>query len=493
MGASHLDRVNHLLDSAGVGSTLHPTGTLLAHLRATHHRLQRWGCATHVCVAGLCHSVYGTERFDTATFTFADRDRVREHIGAEAEELVYLFCVAERPSLYANVGRPGPHRIVDRRTREPVALRDSQQLADLVTLDAANALGQPFWAISLWRQDVDRRRFERAAPLLPGAAMADVRSAYHPHPPASIGVDTLKRGTRRIVRRIRGERELTVGKILELARRGYRRTTIGVRNPFTSPTAAQRYAEGRPDYHEEIARQVAAFLGHAVPIGCAVDVGCGTGQSTRAMARLSRRIVGVDVSESMVREARARADHPIVLARAESLPLRTGSADAIFASAAFHWFDQPRFLAEARRVARPSAWLIVYDNGFSGVVEGVDEVRAWHHDWYLRKFPPRPSNATFSPRLASRAGFEVRCAKRYVNHVDMDAASLARFLVTQSNVLGAVEAGTGTADEFAGELRAQLAPFFRVNGTDVIRACEFGGPLSICALAGKDAVGARSR
>lgn len=481
--APQIALAHRLLESAGAASTVHPTGLLLPHLQATHDRLERWGCALHVCVAGLCHSIYGTERFDTPTFTLADRDRVREHVGPAAEELIYLFCVMERPSLHANVGRAGPHDVVDWTTGRTIPLRDAGQLAELLMLDAANALEQPP-GTSLWRQEIDRRRFENAASLLPGTAAAELRAAFPRRARLRIAADALSRGARRIARRMRGEREITVAKVTGVARRWYRRARTGVVNPFTSDAAAQRYADGRPDYHEEVCRQVAAFLGDAVPVPRALDVGCGTGQSTRAMARIARQIVGLDASESMIRQARSRSDHPIALARAEHLPLMDASVDAIVASAAFHWFDQPRFLAEARRVARPGAWLVVYDNGFSGVIDGVDEARRWHHESYLARFPPPPRNATFSPRLAVRAGFEVRCTKRYVNRVEMDADALARFLVTQSNVINVIEAGRVSADEIAERIRAEIDPFFRADGAPIVRTCIFGGPLWISALAG---------
>jgi SAM-dependent methyltransferase len=476
-----IDRAQRLLEAAGAANTPHPTGTLLTHLQATHDRLQRWGCALHLCTAGLCHSVYGTEGFGTAMLSFGDRERVREHVGRDAEELIHLYCVMKRASLYANLGRPGPYHVVHRITGSPVPIRDAEQLAELLTLDVANALEQAP-GTSLWRMEVARRRREKAMPYLPATAREDLRVAHPRRAYTLIAADALYRAARRIVRRVRGERELTVGRIGRIARRWYRHATKGVTNPFTSAAAAHRYAAGRPDYHDEVVRQVAAFLGDKVPVPRAVDVGCGTGQSTRAMARLARRIVGLDASESMLRQAQVGADHPIAVARAERLPLADGTVDMILASTAFHWFDQPRFLDEARRVARPGAWLVVYDNGFSGVVEGADAVLRWHRESWFSRFPALPQHAAFSPRLAARAGFDLACEKRYVNRVSMDAADLARFLVTQSNVIVAIEAGKGSADEIAERLQSEIEPLFRADGGPGVRTCLFGGPLWIARL-----------
>ena len=40
--------------------------------------------------------------------------------------------------------------------------------------------------------------------------------------------------------------------------------------------------------------------------GLAVDVGCGSGQSTNLLAPLFKRVVGLDVSESQIRVAEAQ-------------------------------------------------------------------------------------------------------------------------------------------------------------------------------------------
>lgn len=87
-----------------LGSTTvrHGNRTLDAHLVGTHLMLQARGERETVCLAGLFHSIYGTNIFTTATLKAdwpGDRERVQQVIGPEAEELAYLFCtLADRPS-----------------------------------------------------------------------------------------------------------------------------------------------------------------------------------------------------------------------------------------------------------------------------------------------------------------------------------------------------------------------------------------------------------
>ena len=193
-----LDHAIGFLAEIGAATTAHPSGTLLAHLRGTHDCLARWGCAPYLCAAGLYHSVYSTDAFRTVSVPPSDRARVREHIGSEAEALVHLYGTMVRRSLYDTVARGAPHRIVDRTTGADVPLRDVQQLADLVTLDVANRLEQlPRISMSLWRMELDRRRYERAAPLLPPAALEDVRRVYRPRSWIAIAADGARRRVRR--------------------------------------------------------------------------------------------------------------------------------------------------------------------------------------------------------------------------------------------------------------------------------------------------------
>uniref|UniRef100_A0A673ABK4 Zgc:162396 n=1 Tax=Sphaeramia orbicularis TaxID=375764 RepID=A0A673ABK4_9TELE len=88
----------------------------------------------------------------------------------------------------------------------------------------------------------------------------------------------------------------------------------------------------------------------------AVDVGCGTGQNCRLMAPHFHNVVGIDISECQLEEAKAEPGHPNITYRrgaAEELPFADASVDLITAASAAHWFDQSRFLDEVSRVLKP--------------------------------------------------------------------------------------------------------------------------------------------
>lgn len=98
----------------------------------------------------------------------------------------------------------------------------------------------------------------------------------------------------------------------------------------------------------------------------AVDVGCGTGQSSRLLAPYFTHVVGIDISECQLEEARGVPGYPNVTyskGTAEELPFPDASVDLLTAASAAHWFDQSKFLAEAQRVLKPGGCIALL--GFS--------------------------------------------------------------------------------------------------------------------------------
>lgn len=176
----HAQQAVALLEEVGAEDTEHPSGTLLQHLQGTYEVLEGWGCSEALCLAGLYHSVYGTEVFQTTTIPLDAREKVEAAIGEEAEELVFLYSVLRRSSLYANLDRGGPYTVTSR-DGATIELSGLRQFADLMTLDVANRLEQlDRTSPSPPRRERDRRIYERAAPVLPAGAVAELRQAL-PH------------------------------------------------------------------------------------------------------------------------------------------------------------------------------------------------------------------------------------------------------------------------------------------------------------------------
>ena len=138
--------------------------------------------------------------------------------------------------------------------------------------------------------------------------------------------------------------------------------------PALDPTVrfsdrAQAYASGRPGYPPQIAGHVARELALA-PGAVIVDLGSGTGLSSRIFLQAGFRVIGVEPNAQMRAQAeRALADMPdfvSVAGRAQATTLPDASADCVAAAQAFHWFDLNATRAESLRILRapPRAALI---------------------------------------------------------------------------------------------------------------------------------------
>ncbi|WP_233787601.1 malonyl-ACP O-methyltransferase BioC [Pseudomonas yangonensis] len=92
-----------------------------------------------------------------------------------------------------------------------------------------------------------------------------------------------------------------------------------------------------------------------------LDLGCGTGHFTRALAERYAQGEGLalDIAEGMLRHARPQGGAAYFVAGdAEALPLQDASVDLLFSSLALQWCgDFPRVLREAQRVLLPGGVL----------------------------------------------------------------------------------------------------------------------------------------
>jgi SAM-dependent methyltransferase len=139
----------------------------------------------------------------------------------------------------------------------------------------------------------------------------------------------------------------------------------------------------------------------AVSPACVLDVGCGTGATTLAVARqLAPKdgCVGIDISEPMIAAARARAERErlratFICANAQEHPFDPGRVDVLISRFGVMFFDDPvRAFANLRRAGRSGAelrciaWRSAAENPFMTTAERAAAA-------LLPNLPPRKPDA----------------------------------------------------------------------------------------------------
>jgi ubiquinone/menaquinone biosynthesis C-methylase UbiE len=149
----------------------------------------------------------------------------------------------------------------------------------------------------------------------------------------------------------------------------------------------------------------------------ALEVGCGTGHGLVALARgvgESGRVVGVDLSQSMLGVAARRVERAELAGRvalirgdARCLPLPAGAVDLVFLSFTLELFgdtDLPHVLAECRRVLRPAGRLGMVALEARGKASPARRAYEWTHQQWPTVVDCRP---ILPQDLLEAAGFEV--------------------------------------------------------------------------------------
>jgi SAM-dependent methyltransferase len=102
-----------------------------------------------------------------------------------------------------------------------------------------------------------------------------------------------------------------------------------------------------------------------------VDLGSGTGLSTRAWADRASEVIGVEASLAMREQAEAAtsaANVRFVHAFAHETGLPGAATDVVTCSQSFHWMEPEPTLAEAARILRPGGVFAAYDYDWPPVV-----------------------------------------------------------------------------------------------------------------------------
>jgi ubiquinone/menaquinone biosynthesis C-methylase UbiE len=146
---------------------------------------------------------------------------------------------------------------------------------------------------------------------------------------------------------------------------------------------AKGYDKSRPDYPSELFKEIINFWKEGVneylQVPVILDVGCGTGISTRAFyialsgkCKITGIEPGVDMLETAIRSSPKEIGY--IQSPAELLPVGGETVDIITAAQAAQWFKRPEFYKEAERVLKENGVIAIYENN-----------RDWANSEFLNK------------------------------------------------------------------------------------------------------------
>lgn len=253
------------------------------------------------------------------------------------------------------------------------------------------------------------------------------------------------------------------------------------RKPMTSKTNGQLWGTRARDWaeiQEQTVRQVYHEVLKRTEVGdgtAYLDVGCGSGMAAHLAADLGAEVSGIDASEELLMIAKERVQRAnFQCGDMEELPFEDNSFDVVTGFNSFQYAGNPvGALAEARRVTKPSGYLVIMTWGAPEGMEAASLVAA------LKPVLPAPppgapgpfalSDETVLREFASAAGlrpisvFDVQSPWSYA-----DEATAIRGLGS-SGVAARAMSHSGESAVNAAHAAA-IAPFRKPDGSYLINA-----------------------
>ncbi|PIQ91670.1 MAG: hypothetical protein COV70_02350 [Parcubacteria group bacterium CG11_big_fil_rev_8_21_14_0_20_39_22] len=129
---------------------------------------------------------------------------------------------------------------------------------------------------------------------------------------------------------------------------------------------SKNYDKARKEFPSEAMNYILHKIAKEEPY--ILDIGCGTGIATEQLSENGAKVVGTDIDDQMIRQAKADNKYKIKykVAPVEKQPFEDGTFDAITAFSSFHWFANKIALDEIRRVLKPNGWFFVINKNEAG-------------------------------------------------------------------------------------------------------------------------------
>jgi SAM-dependent methyltransferase len=142
---------------------------------------------------------------------------------------------------------------------------------------------------------------------------------------------------------------------------------------YDRPGFAETYEHVRPRTPRALVDLLCRFARTTQP-SLVVDLGCGTGLSTRAWSNVACHGIGIEPNAAMLAAAAPVSGIEYRQAYAQETGLDDDIADIVTCSQSLHWMEPEPTFAEAARILRSGGVFAAYDYDWPPVVHpGVDE------------------------------------------------------------------------------------------------------------------------
>ena len=188
----------------------------------------------------------------------------------------------------------------------------------------------------------------------------------------------------------------------------------------------EQYKKGRKNYQEEVIQLCASIVNN--PRGPVLDLGAGTGISTRQLRQKFLYITGCDVDSKMIESARSCFSEHISykMASAQKLPFKNHKFSLVTSFASFHWmtktpYETAKTMKEIKRILVPGgAFFVVIKRNPASYQTKTMEI--------LKKYQQKKQNVNKPKQTATHF-------KNILKKFKLQGVTLKKFDTTESHTL----------------------------------------------------------
>jgi len=132
---------------------------------------------------------------------------------------------------------------------------------------------------------------------------------------------------------------------------------------------ADIYDEGRPSLPSKVLEILKRYTKDDINI--IVDIGCGTGNSTKVCTNFANKVIGIEPSEDMLNKAKEKENDKLIFQKGlgNNTGLGSNIADIVICSQAFHWMEPTSTISEISRILKKGGVFAVIDADWLPVID----------------------------------------------------------------------------------------------------------------------------